>query len=92
MNFIEIILIALSLSVDSFAVSVGGGISMGKARPGKALGIASVFGMMQAGLLAAGCLFGVWIESYIGCFSGYLGFFLLLLIGGSMVMSFSKGK
>ena len=86
MHIIEIILLAIGLSMDSLAVSVTGGAMM-KQRysAGNALKMATVLGLFQAGLTAIGYLIGVGFERFITTVDHWIAFGLLLYLGGKMV-------
>lgn len=87
MGIWEILLLALSLSVDSFVVSMGGSVSIGRASAVKTLSVASVFGITQALLLFIGWASGYSIVSYISRIARYIAFIILSYIGGSMIVS-----
>jgi putative Mn2+ efflux pump MntP len=86
------LLLAASLCADCFAVSVCSGVTMqGVARKRVAL-VALVFAIVQAALLFAGYLFGDLFVGYVERFAHWIGFLLLLYVGGSMVVEALKGK
>lgn len=87
MNFIEIILLSLSLSVDTVVVSLGGSMSLGRISPAKVLKVSLVFGLMQAGLIFVGWLLGASVASILHKVAHVIGFVILLYIGGSMIWS-----
>lgn len=87
MDIIEILLLALSLSVDSIVVSMSGSVTLGRTSPAKILYVALVFGLVQAGLLFLGWLSGASVASLIHKVAHLAGFLILLYIGGSMVWS-----
>lgn len=91
MSLPEIILIALGLSMDAFAVSITLGLSV--KRPGtKEVIIPGVFfGLFQAFMPAIGYFAGVFFADKIQDFDHWIAFVLLGIIGGKMIMeSFSK--
>ena len=65
MNLIEILLLSMSLSVDTLVVSLGGSVSLGRISPGKVLKVSLAFGLMQAGLIFLGWLAGASVASFI---------------------------
>ena len=65
MAIIEIILMALSLSVDTLVVSMCGSVTLGKINFGNTAKVAMSFALMQTALLSAGWLFGNSIVKYI---------------------------
>lgn len=87
MTFVEIILLSVSLCVDTLVVSMSGSLAMEKAAPWKIAHIALTFGFMQAALLFIGWILGHSVVSYIYQFSRVIGFALLLYIGVMMLMN-----
>lgn len=87
MNFIEILLLSLSLSVDTLVVSMSGSVSLGRMSPSKVLKVSLAFGIMQAGLIFAGWLLGASVASFVHQAAHIIGFVILLYIGGSMIWS-----
>lgn len=90
MNYIELVLIALSLSMDAFAVALCQGLSMKKIIFKRTLLIALFFGGFQALMPLLGSLLGAWFESYISSFAPYIGFALLSFIGIKMIIDACK--
>ncbi|MBQ6291407.1 MAG: manganese efflux pump [Bacteroidales bacterium] len=86
------LLLALSLCADCFAVSLCSGVTMKSTRRRKVLMVALVFGIVQAALLLAGYFFGDLFVGYIEKFAHWIGFLLLLYVGGSMILEAIKGK
>ncbi len=80
---IEVIILAIALSMDAFAVSIGLGAK--KNVPGLALKAGLFFGVFQALMPLIGYLGGKgalgWIESY----THWIAFGLLVLIGAKMI-------
>ncbi|MBO8479182.1 MAG: manganese efflux pump [Bacteroidetes bacterium] len=87
MDIIGILLMALSLSVDSLVVSMSGSVTLGKVGWRRVLAVALVFGAVQAFLLMAGWLIGASVASLVHKVAHFIGFAILLYIGGSMVWS-----
>ena len=87
MTLFEILLLSASLSVDSFAVSMGGSVSLGRPSAGKTLSVAAVFGTVQSMFLFAGWAAGYSVVSYISPAAHVLAFVILAYIGGSMLFS-----
>ena len=65
MSFFEILLLAVSLSFDTLAVSMGGSVTLGKIDIRRIFGVSLAFGLMQMLLLDAGWLLGHSVISYI---------------------------
>jgi putative Mn2+ efflux pump MntP len=85
MGIIELVLIAVSLSMDAFAVALCKGLGMKRFRPRNAGIIALFFGAFQAAMPLLGWLLGRQFESYITTIDHWLAFGLLALIGGKMI-------
>ncbi|GAW97338.1 MULTISPECIES: manganese efflux pump MntP [Colwellia] len=90
---IEVFILALALSMDSFAVSIGLGASKqhGKIAP---LGIivALYFGLFQGVMPIIGFLGGKGLLSWTDSYTQWIAFLLLFLIGTKMIYeSFSAG-
>lgn len=85
MGIIELLLIAVGLSMDAFAVSIGNGLSMKKSSPKAALAIAFSFGLFQALMPTAGYFLGSAFEDIIKGFDHYIALIFLGFIGGKMI-------
>ncbi len=86
------LLLALSLCADCFAVSVCSGVTMKDVARRRVFVVALVFGIVQAGLLLAGYFFGDLFVGYVERFAHWIGFLLLLYVGGSMILEALRGK
>lgn len=85
MGIVELILIAVGLSMDAFAVSICKGLSVGKPRPQHVLITGAYFGGFQALMPLLGYLLGVQFQTLIQSFDHWIAFVLLALIGGNMI-------
>ena len=85
MSLLEIILIAVGLSMDSLAVSVTGGVVLKHCSTGSIVKIGSVMALFQAGMTIAGYLCGLSFRRLIESFDHWIAFFLLLYLGGKMI-------
>lgn len=85
MGIIELFLIAVGLSMDAFAVSIGNGLSMKKNQPKAALAIAFSFGLFQALMPTLGYFLGTAFEQIIREFDHYIALVFLGFIGGKMI-------
>ena len=87
----EIVLVALGLSADAFAVAMCKGVEMKKFVLGYALVIALFFGAFQALMPLIGWAVASQFARYIESFDHWIAFALLLLLGGKMMLdSFKK--
>lgn len=80
---IEVIIMAVALSMDAFAVSIGLGAK--KNTPGLALKAGFYFGIFQALMPFIGYLGGKGILGWIDAYAHWIAFGLLALIGAKMV-------
>ena len=85
MELIELFLVALSLSMDAFAVSLCKGLSVGRPTPGQCLTCGAWFGGFQALMPLIGFLLGVRFQGVISSVDHWVAFVLLGLIGANMV-------
>lgn len=85
MNPISILMIALALAMDAFAVSISSGVSQKEVSMRRALLMAGFFGMFQALMPVLGWLSGRWAIELIQAFDHWIAFGLLLFIGGKMI-------
>ena len=92
MELYELFIIAVSLSMDAFAVSICKGLSTGRPRAGHCLTCGAWFGGFQALMPSAGFLLGSAFEQYIVSFDHWIAFVLLALIGGNMVKESFSGE
>lgn len=86
MLFIDVLLLAIGLSMDSLAVSVTGGAFLkDKCSARNIIKIASVLAIFQAGLTVIGYTVGYGFEQSIKAFDHWIAFSLLLYLGGKMI-------
>ncbi|MBQ2000585.1 MAG: manganese efflux pump [Clostridia bacterium] len=85
MGLIEVIILAVGLAMDAFAVSVCKGLAMKKATFKNALICGIWFGGFQGLMPFIGYLLGASFAEYINVISSWIAFALLCLIGGNMI-------
>ena len=85
MGLIEVIILAVGLAMDAFAVSVCKGLAMKKATFKNALICGIWFGGFQGLMPFIGYLLGASFAQYINVISAWIAFALLCLIGGNMI-------
>ena len=85
MSLFEIVLIAVSLAMDSFAISITAGFILKEFTPKHCFRIAFYMGFFQALMPILGWLIGVGFKSYIVSFDHWVAFLLLLVLGGKMI-------
>lgn len=85
MSIIELLLIAVGLSMDAFAVSVCKGLASERVTPKHLFIVGIWFGGFQALMPAIGYFLGSAFEKYITSVDHWIAFVLLVFIGGSMI-------
>ncbi|MCR5664302.1 MAG: manganese efflux pump MntP family protein [Oscillospiraceae bacterium] len=85
MHFLELLLIAVGLSMDAFAVSVCKGLSVRRLQPRHALLAGLYFGGFQFLMPVIGWLLGVRFQTLIENLDHWIAFGLLAVIGASMI-------
>ena len=85
MELLEIIIIAIGLSMDAFAVSIGKGLSVAKSKLSYYLKVGLWFGGFQALMPLIGYLLGTSFADAVAEFDHWIAFALLAIIGGNMI-------
>lgn len=85
MNIIELIILAIGLSMDAFAVSVCKGLSVCRVKPVHMLKCGLYFGLFQALMPTIGYFLGSTFGKYITAIDHWVVFALLCIIGGNMI-------
>jgi putative Mn2+ efflux pump MntP len=85
MEIFTILIIAIGLSMDSFAVSLSNGLCLTNLRIKKILSISFSLSIFQALMPLLGWLAGTGIENSIREFDHWIAFILLGFIGGKMI-------
>lgn len=85
MSIIEIVLLAIGLSMDSLAVSVTGGAMIRTCTVCSMVKIGSFMGITQGVMTVLGYLAGVGFQKYITAFDHWIAFILLLYLGSKMI-------
>ena len=88
---VEIFLIAVSLALDAFAVSVSSGIAIPGFGWKQAVKMGLWFGAFQFAMPLAGWLLGSSVSGYIEAVDHWVAFGLLALIGGRMAWGAIRG-
>lgn len=91
MHISELILLAVGLSMDAFAVSVCKGLAMGKLSWRHMIVVGLWFGVFQALMPLAGCFLGSTFQRYIASYDHWIAFGLLGFIGGNMIREACAG-
>ena len=85
MNLIELLLIAIGLSMDAFAVSIGKGLTVSQLKPRHSLTVGLWFGLFQALMPMLGYLLAAKFSTLVAAFDHWIAFLLLALIGSNMI-------
>lgn len=88
---VEVFLIAVSLALDAFAVSVSSGIAIPGFGWKQAVKMGLWFGTFQFAMPLAGWLLGSSVSGYIEAVDHWVAFGLLALIGGRMAWGAVRG-
>lgn len=92
MKFLELLVIAVGLSMDAFAVSIGKGLSSGKKSLRNALTCGIWFGLFQALMPLIGYFAGISFAEFVESADHWIAFVLLALIGLNMIREALSGK
>lgn len=85
MEFIPLLLLAIGLSFDTFAVSVSTGLCLPNLRFVQAIKIALTLGFFQALMPFTGWVLGRQISNYISDYDHWIAFGLLSVLGVKMI-------
>lgn len=85
MNYTELLLIAVGLSMDAFAVSIGKGLTVSQLKPHHSLSVGLWFGLFQALMPMLGYLLAANFSTLVAAFDHWIAFILLAAIGANMI-------
>jgi putative Mn2+ efflux pump MntP len=85
MTFAELIIIAIGVSMDAFAVSISKGLASPALKPKNALTAGFWFGGFQALMPVVGYYLGVSFADLVSSVDHWIAFVLLGIIGGKMI-------
>ncbi len=92
MSYFELLLLAVGLSADAFAVSVTNGMCMKNVKFGWTLAIGLTFGLFQGAMPVIGYALGSRFTKHITAYDHYIALVLLCFIGGKMIFEALKKK
>ena len=92
MDFLTIILVALGLSFDTFAVSLSFGVVRNKILFLQAVRVATVLAIFQAGLLVIGYFLGSIVSDFIKASDHWIALGLLSFLGIRMIIEGIRRK
>lgn len=90
MSWLELFILAISLSFDTFAVSIGGGTALPDLKSSGRLKIMTFFALFQSVFLFAGWYVGGKFAHIITEWDHWIAFIILLYIGGKMFLEAFK--
>ena len=90
MDTLTVILIAIGLAMDAFAVSIAKGITINNQRRKTALVMATFFAAFQMFMPVIGWIAGLGLEQVISEIDHWIAFGLLVLIGARMIYDSTK--
>ena len=91
MNIFDLILLAVGVSMDAFAVSIAKGLATQRLRPRHYTSVALWFGGFQALMPLIGYFAGYNFATVVEGFDHWIAFVLLAIIGGKMLYDTIKG-
>ena len=86
-----VLMVAIGLAMDCFAVSLAAGTTISSGKTRAALIVAACFGGFQAIMALLGWLAGTRLEPVIVSFDHWAAFIILSLIGGKMIVEGFSG-
>jgi len=84
-DILSILLIALALSADCFAVALGSGFNIKTTSLSPIVRMAVAFGLAQALMTGLGWLVGRTVVDLVSAYDHWVAFILLAIIGGRMI-------
>lgn len=86
MGILNLLLLAVGLSMDAFAVAICKGLAFGRVKPSSAITVGLYFGVFQALMPAVGFFLAVGFQSYIEKIDHWVAFGLLAFLGARMII------
>lgn len=87
MSLYAVVLLAIALSMDAFAVAVASGCSLRSPRPSQYLRLSAAFGFFQFFMPVVGWYLGQFVRGRLEAWDHWIAFGLLAWVGGSMLRS-----
>ena len=92
MGFLDILVLAVALSMDSFTMAIISGVVLKRRDWGVIVPLGFLFGFFQAAMPLLGWLLTARFSRYIEAYDHWIAFALLVLIGGKMIVGSFKEK
>lgn len=86
MSPVEVIVVAIVLSMDAFAVAIATSVALGKVSGRQLFRLSFHFGLFQAGMPVIGWLAGTTIVHWVEGWDHWLAFGLLAFVGGKAII------
>lgn len=90
MGIVPLFILAVSLSMDAFAIAICKGLALGRIRVKDAVKVGFYFGFFQALMPTIGYILGSGFRSYIESFDHWIAFGLLAFLGARMIIESLK--
>ena len=87
MSFFAVLLLAVALSMDAFAVALASGCALRAPRPRHYFRLSAAFGFFQFAMPVVGWYLGTTMRTYMETWDHWIAFGLLGWIGGKMMLS-----
>ena len=91
MGLLELLILAVGLAMDAFAVSICKGLSIRRLKLGHCLLVGLWFGAFQALMPTLGYFLGSTFAQLVQAIDHWIAFVLLLMIGGNMIREALSG-
>lgn len=86
MSLIEILILAVGLSMDAFAAAIACGLTIKRPQNSQALHVATFFGVFQAGMPLLGWALANGLSQWVADIDHWIAFGLLVFIGLKMML------
>jgi len=87
MSFFAVLLLAVALSMDAFAVALASGCALRVPQARHYFRLSAAFGFFQFAMPVVGWYLGITVRSYMEAWDHWIAFALLAWIGGKMMFS-----
>lgn len=92
MDLIQIVVLAIGLSMDSLIIALTSGAILGNHQPINVLKIAGLLALMQMSLTVFGWSVGTTFVEYIGRYDHWIAFSIFFFLGARVLFSCLKGE
>jgi manganese efflux pump family protein len=92
LSTLNLLLVALGLAMDAFAVAIVAGLTLPEVGPRHVFRLAFHFGLFQFLMPIVGWTIGFGLSSYVAAFDHWIAFALLVYVGGKMLLAAYQGE